>query len=398
MNNLFSLQGRMALVTGGSRGIGQMIAEGFLRHGAKVYISARKAEACDRAAAELSAIGPCISLPIDVSSVDGARRWRPRSGARAAAGHPGQQRRRGLGREIRRLSRERLGQGDGPEPEGAVLPDAGTARALKAARAERPAKVINIASIDGISVNPQETYSYAASKAGLIHLTKRMALRLTRTTSSSAGSRRARLPRHERARATTATRSPSASRLSASAATKTWPAPRSSWLRGRATMWWALPSWSMAASRSARSARRAELSASQLDKVGTTGIAALRRFRVAKPPVNQVIAGAVGDFPSVGWRRRIEQAGRLQFAPQPRRHRLIGIGRVGRDLHWLRGPSTTETTAGCAIANCNAARRIDVPCAAQIASILRTRSMISGGAAAYSNLAPARRPWRGSRN
>jgi len=76
MNNLFSLSGRTALVTGGSRGIGRMIAEGFLRHGAaKVYISARKAEACDRTAAELSALGlgPCVSLPADVSSVAGAQ-------------------------------------------------------------------------------------------------------------------------------------------------------------------------------------------------------------------------------------------------------------------------------------------------------------------------------------
>ena len=72
MDKLFSLDGRVALVTGGSRGIGRMIAEGFLRHGAKVYISARKADACDRTAAELSAIGPCVSLPADVSTVAGA--------------------------------------------------------------------------------------------------------------------------------------------------------------------------------------------------------------------------------------------------------------------------------------------------------------------------------------
>ena len=70
MNDLFSLQGRVALVTGGSRGIGRMIAAGFLRQGAKVYISARKAAACDATAKELSSLGPCISLPIDVSTVE----------------------------------------------------------------------------------------------------------------------------------------------------------------------------------------------------------------------------------------------------------------------------------------------------------------------------------------
>src|SRR5207244_11279787 len=47
-----------------------------------------------------------------------------------------------------------------------------------AATAQEPAKVINIASIDGIFVNPMETYSYAASKSGLIHLTRRMAVKL----------------------------------------------------------------------------------------------------------------------------------------------------------------------------------------------------------------------------
>src|SRR4051812_17495981 len=73
MKDLFSLQGRVALVTGGSRGIGRMIATGFLHQGAKVYITARKKAACDATAQELSAIGPCISLPIDVSTLEGAK-------------------------------------------------------------------------------------------------------------------------------------------------------------------------------------------------------------------------------------------------------------------------------------------------------------------------------------
>ncbi|RYF52618.1 MAG: SDR family NAD(P)-dependent oxidoreductase, partial [Comamonadaceae bacterium] len=71
MKDLFSLQGRTALITGGSRGIGRMIAAGFLAQGARVYISARKAAACDQTAKELSAQGHCVSLPADVSTPEG---------------------------------------------------------------------------------------------------------------------------------------------------------------------------------------------------------------------------------------------------------------------------------------------------------------------------------------
>ena len=73
MQDLFSLAGRTALITGGSRGIGRMIAAGFLQAGASVYISARKAAACDATAAEMSALGPCVSLPADVSTEAGMR-------------------------------------------------------------------------------------------------------------------------------------------------------------------------------------------------------------------------------------------------------------------------------------------------------------------------------------
>ena len=71
---LFSLEGRTALVTGGSRGIGKMIAEGFVAQGARVYISSRKADVCQQTAEELSrGGGSCIALPMDVSTVEGAR-------------------------------------------------------------------------------------------------------------------------------------------------------------------------------------------------------------------------------------------------------------------------------------------------------------------------------------
>ena len=179
MPDLFSLKGRTALITGGSRGIGRMIAKGFLAQGAKVYISARKAAVCDATAAELSQYGTCISLPADVSTVAGAQ------GLAAAY--------MALEPQLDILVNN-AGAAWGEDYD--TFPESGwdkvvnlnmktpffltqaLSEPLRKAAKSKVAKVINIASIDGLSVNPQETYSYAASKAGLIHLTKRMALRL----------------------------------------------------------------------------------------------------------------------------------------------------------------------------------------------------------------------------
>ncbi|HKT53933.1 MAG TPA: SDR family NAD(P)-dependent oxidoreductase [Caulobacteraceae bacterium] len=179
--DLFSLEGRTALITGGSRGIGKMIAAAFVARGAKVYISARKADACDAAAAELSAGGGhCISLPQDVSTVEGCK-------ALAAA----------YARREPKLDILVHNAGAAWLAEFDAFPENGWDKVLNlnlkspffltqalhaplkaAASAERPAKVINVASIDGLEPNRQETYSYQASKAGLIHLTRRMAARL----------------------------------------------------------------------------------------------------------------------------------------------------------------------------------------------------------------------------
>lgn len=179
MDQLFSLKGRTALITGGSRGIGRMIAAGFLAQGARVYISARKAAACDQTALELSAKGHCVSLPADVSTAEGVKAlvgaYRQHedsldilvNNAGAAWGAPFDEFPESGWDKVVDLNLKTpffLTQALAPQ--------------LRKAGLIQPAKVINIASIDGLSVNPQETYSYAASKAGLVHLTRRMALRL----------------------------------------------------------------------------------------------------------------------------------------------------------------------------------------------------------------------------
>ena len=73
VNALFSVAGKVAVVTGGSRGIGEMIAAGLLANGAKVYISSRKAEQCDATATRLSETygGECVSIPADLSTMEG---------------------------------------------------------------------------------------------------------------------------------------------------------------------------------------------------------------------------------------------------------------------------------------------------------------------------------------
>jgi NAD(P)-dependent dehydrogenase (short-subunit alcohol dehydrogenase family) len=181
VQSLFSLKGRVALITGGSRGIGKMIARGYLASGAKVYITARKAAQCDATAAELTALGyDCISIPIDVSTVEGCKRLAEELGKREEK----------LDILVNNAGAAWLAPFDEFPESGwdkvmdinvktpMFLTQALVGLLRKAASKDRPAKVINIASIDGMSVNMQETYPYAASKAGLIHLTRRMSLRL----------------------------------------------------------------------------------------------------------------------------------------------------------------------------------------------------------------------------
>ncbi|WP_438726654.1 SDR family oxidoreductase [Parasphingorhabdus sp. DH2-15] len=178
VQKLFSLEGRIAIVTGGSRGIGKMIAQGYIAAGAKVYITARKAEVCDATAAELG--DNCISLPGDLSSIEGARAFAERfaehedrldilvNNAGAAWGAEFH--------DFPEVGWDKVMDLNVKSP---FFLTQALHKSLKAAATKtEPAKVINISSIDGMRVNPWETYSYQASKAALIQLTKRMAVRL----------------------------------------------------------------------------------------------------------------------------------------------------------------------------------------------------------------------------
>lgn len=180
VEQLFSVKDKVAVVTGGSRGIGLMIARGFVEAGARVYISARKAEACDAAARDLSKAGTCVSLPADVSSEEGCRH---------------------LAAEVaKREERVHVLVNNAGANWGAPLaeyPDSAWDKVLatnvkgvfevtramlplleKAASDDDPARVINIGSIDGLQAPTLETYAYSSSKAAVHHLTRVLAHRL----------------------------------------------------------------------------------------------------------------------------------------------------------------------------------------------------------------------------
>lgn len=179
--SLFRLDGRVAVVTGGSRGIGRMIAEGLLSAGcARVYITARKAAVVEETARELGE--RCIPLPGDISTLAGIEALVADLTARE---------------EKLDILVNNAGVAWGAEFD--AFPEGGWDKVMAlnvktpffltqklhpllsaAAHPDRPAKVINIGSVDGIKLNPWETYSYQASKAAVMQLTKRMAARLIR--------------------------------------------------------------------------------------------------------------------------------------------------------------------------------------------------------------------------
>lgn len=180
VQKLFSLDGRVALVTGGSRGIGKMFVEGLLAAGcSKVYISARKVEQMQETIDEFGA-DKVIGIPADLSQMDGMKHV-----ADTIAEHE----------DKLDILINNAGAAWGQDY--LEFTEAGWHRTMdlnvktpffltqmlhdllvNAAKGDHAAKVIHVSSIDGLRINPWETYPYQASKAAVIQLTKRMAARL----------------------------------------------------------------------------------------------------------------------------------------------------------------------------------------------------------------------------
>jgi NAD(P)-dependent dehydrogenase (short-subunit alcohol dehydrogenase family) len=180
VSNLYSLKGKIALVTGGSSGIGLMIAQGYVEAGARVYISSRKKDVCDAVASELAERGDCASIPADVATSEG----------RAALVAE-------LGKKERALDVLVNNAGTNWGARLGEYPESGFEKVMAlnveglffltqslipllaaAGKPGDPARVINIGSIDGLHVPIVDNFAYSASKAAVHHMTRVLAAKL----------------------------------------------------------------------------------------------------------------------------------------------------------------------------------------------------------------------------
>ena len=180
MKNLFDISGKVALVTGGSRGIGEMKAEGFVANGVRTYISARKAEACDATAARLSEVGECISIPADLSTMEGINALVDEIKAKEKqldilVNNAGAT----WGASLEEFPESAWDKVMDINVKGPFFLTQALLSLLEAsAKPEDPARIINVGSIDGLNVNKMGTYSYGPSKAAIHHLTRTFASHL----------------------------------------------------------------------------------------------------------------------------------------------------------------------------------------------------------------------------
>lgn len=181
LNSLFNLNDKVAVVTGGSRGIGKMIVEGYLAAGcARIYISARKV---DQIAATVAEYGDkVIGIPCDLSTVEGCTSLAAQIAEREEkidilVNNAGA----AWGADFGTVTDAQWDRVMDLNVKGLFFLTQAMHPQLKAAATfDRPGKVINIASIDGLRINPWQTYAYQASKAAVIHLTRRLAAELIR--------------------------------------------------------------------------------------------------------------------------------------------------------------------------------------------------------------------------
>lgn len=182
MDDLFSIRGKCALVTGGGSGIGWMIAEGYARAGARVYIASRKRAELEARIAELGSVGDCRAIEADLSSeagcnalADALERQEPRlhvlvNNAGANWGAPYESYPEAAWDRVLDVNVKAV----------FALTRRLTPMLERAASDEDPARVINIGSVDGIGVPALETYAYGASKAAVHHLSRTLARKLAR--------------------------------------------------------------------------------------------------------------------------------------------------------------------------------------------------------------------------